>query len=186
MPPPPTVVLLEGRSDVVAVASFARRRAAGELDGVELVDLGGVTNIGGRLERLSIRPEVTRAAGLCDRGEVDVVVRALRRFHPDVQVMGDLAARGFFVCDRDLEDELIRGLGVPGCMSLLDRLGLGERFATFCRQPAWQSQPIVDQLHRFVGTTSGRKELFAGEAAGAIPLDRVPPPIADLLDYVVA
>ncbi|WP_265446868.1 hypothetical protein [Flexivirga meconopsidis] len=184
MPPPPTVVLLEGRSDVVALASFARRRGAGELDGAELVDLGGVTNVRSHLDRLSIQPTPSRAAGLCDRGEVDVVVRALRRFHPDVQVVGDLPGHGFFVCDRDLEDELIRALGIPGCMSLLDRLGLGARFATFCRQPAWQSQPITDQLHRFVGTTSGRKELFAGEAACAIPLDRVPAPIAGLLDYV--
>ncbi|GAA1164333.1 hypothetical protein GCM10009584_01500 [Ornithinimicrobium humiphilum] len=92
----------------------------------------------------------------------------------------DLPEHGFFVCRRDLEDELIRALGVPGCLDLLERIGLGEGFRAFGGQRAWAGRPVEEQLHRFAGVASGRKIRLAREMAQALPPDRVPPPIAAL------
>lgn len=95
-----------------------------------------------------------------------------------------MAVHGFHVCHDDLQDELIRALGAAETVGLLRTLGVGEQFATFCRQPAWRGRPVHEQLHRFVGTTSGRKEALAAALAGALSPERVPTPWRLLLDQV--
>ena len=92
-----------------------------------------------------------------------------------------LPAHGFQICRRDLEDELLRALGEDGALAVLAGVGLRDAFAAFTRQPAWQGRPVLDQLHRFCGTTSGRKELLAGALAGALDEHSCPPPLAALL-----
>jgi hypothetical protein len=174
-------VLLEGRSDVAAVRALAGARGlAEEADGFRLVDMGGVTNIQRELAGL----RGGRVLGMCDAGEVRFVVQALRSRHDDVRDVGDLAAHGFVVCDRDLEDELIRGLGPPVVAGLLDGLGLADRFALFQRQPAWQDRPLHEQLHRFCGVASGRKSLLAGAMAAALDVATPPAPLAWLVEQL--
>ena len=53
-------------------------------------------------------------------------------------------------------------------MCIRDRLGALQR------QLAWQDRPLVEQLHRFCGVASGRKELLGGALAEALDLDAVP------------
>ena len=95
-----------------------------------------------------------------------------------------LPAHGFQICRRDLEDELLRALGEDGALTALAGVGLRDAFAAFTRQPAWQGHPVLDQLHRFCGTTSGRKELLAGALAGALDEHSCPPPLAALLELM--
>src|SRR5690606_1571378 len=106
--------------------------------------------------------------------------RALREQGLRVRDAGDLPEHGFFVCRRDLEDELIRALGVEECLRLLDGMGLAHRFRSFSRQRAWSDRSVEDRLHRLAGVASGRKIRLAREMARALPPDRVPPPIAAL------
>ncbi|HLS45015.1 MAG TPA: hypothetical protein VK045_06235, partial [Ornithinicoccus sp.] len=128
-----------------------------------------------------LRP-APRVIGLCDAGEAGVVVRALQQLGRDVEEPADLAAEHFFVCDRDLEDELIRALGPARSLDLLEEVGLAPRFAAFSRQPAWEGRPLVQRLHRFCGIASGRKVMLAGVMAAALGPDQQPPPLAGLVD----
>jgi hypothetical protein len=190
MPPGPcddvgTVVLLEGRSDVAAVRTVAAARGLTERGhGYRLVDMGGVTNVHRCLTAARARPVPVRVVGMCDAGEASVVARALRLDGPDRAA--ELAGHGFSVCDADLEDELIRACGPDVVMDVLDRLGLGARFATFRNQPAWRGRPLRDQLHRFAGTTSGRKAMFAAALAAELQPGQVPEPLSRLLERIAA
>jgi len=168
-----TVVLLEGRSDVAAVRAVATTVGL-PTDAYRLVDMGGVTNVHRYLDTL----RDGQVLGMCDAGEAHVVARALRIDE------SELGERGFSVCDADLEDELIRACGPVVVLGVLDRLGLGARFATFRNQPAWRGRPVREQLHRFAGTTSGRKALLAGALAAELEPDQLPEPLVRLLERI--
>ena len=171
----PALVLLEGRSDVAAVRTVATRLGL-PVDGYRLVDMGGITNV----RRHLAAARDAQVVGMCDAGEAHVVARALRIDE------ARLAEHGFEVCDADLEDELIRACGPDRVLDVLDRWGLSARFATFCNQPAWRDRAVPDRLHRFAGTTSGRKALLAEALAEALEPDRVPAPLVALLERIAA
>nr|WP_281496723.1 hypothetical protein [Ornithinimicrobium sp. F0845] len=184
--PPQTLVLLEGPSDVAAVTALLPRGPRETDDGpvrtaYSLVDLGGVTNVGAHLLRAAAARPAPRVVGLCDAGESRVVLRALQRVGREVTEVDDLPAEGFFVCERDLEEELIRALGTTRCLEVLADQGLAARFEAFSRQRAWAGRPLTERLHRFSGIASGRKILLAGAMARALAPDRVPAPLAGLL-----
>ncbi|MFC7486668.1 hypothetical protein ACOCJ7_10555 [Knoellia sp. CPCC 206453] len=190
---PVTWVLLEGASDVAAVRAL-RARSGVEPDAEPsiLVDMGGATNIRRHLAAAAEMDPRPRVIGLCDEKEAPYFVRALtaygnvvrapagpvRAVAPSVSTLPDF---GFQVCRRDLEDELMRALGVEGTLAVLADLDLDATFAAFTRQLAWQGRPVLDQLRRFVGTTSGRKELLAGALAAALDESATPAPLAALL-----
>jgi hypothetical protein len=174
----PVHVLLEGTSDVAAVrvaASVAGRSS----DGVRLVDMGGATNARRVLETLV--PDGHSVLGLCDRNEAPYVLRALRHVGYDVRDVDSLPRHGFWVCDRDLEEELIRAVGARRALEVLEETRLSTSFATFTRQPAWADRPFADQLRRFAGAGSGRKELLAGALTAVLTPDELPPPLAGLV-----
>ncbi|MEO5981273.1 MAG: ATP-dependent endonuclease [Pedococcus sp.] len=204
------VVLLEGRSDVAAVRALLQDRPpsvpVGQLD---LVDMGGVTNIRRHLAHLvngsaaapasapapapapapadNGSPQgVKRVLGVCDAGEASFFARALRSIGHPVASVQDMAALGFHVCDQDLEDELIRALGADRVIDVLADLELLDQFATFRRQPTWTGRPVTDQLRRFAGTTSGRKVLVAQALATAMAPHQAPPPLAALMAHIEA
>jgi len=178
-----TWVLLEGASDVAAVRAVATT-AGVELasHAVSLIDMGGATNIHRHLAAATAYRHDLRVLGLCDLQEAPYIVRALRRVGVPVDSTADLPAAGFSVCDRDLEDELIRALGAGGTQQVLQRLGLAQRFSIFAQQPAWVAKPFEDQVHRFAGSASGRKELLAAALGAALDLGSVPAPLSELLD----
>jgi hypothetical protein len=177
-----TVVLLEGPSDVAAVRAVAA--AYGVTDDAHryrLVDMGGVTNIRRHVLASRAGSAPVRVIGMCDAGEAQYLVRALRIEGDGIHLEASLADRGFSVCDADLEDELIRAAGPERVLSVLGRLGLQGRLATFRRQPAWRDRPVHEQLHRFAGTTSGRKTLLAGALAEDLAPSEVPAPLRRLV-----
>lgn len=177
------VVLLEGASDVAAVRELmAGSGIAG--DGVELVPLHGVTNIGRVLRELRQVHGDLDVVGMCDAGETRHVERALVEDGLPVADATDLPAYGFFVCEADLEDELIRALGPEAARDALAGAGLGGKFEALRQQAAWADHPLAEQLHRFCGSASGRKELAAGALAREIGEDAVPEPLGMLLERI--
>jgi hypothetical protein len=50
--------------------------------------------------------------------------------------------------------------------------------------PAWQGQSPERQLHRFIGTRSGRKSLYARLLVSALDLARVPRPLDCVLAHL--
>lgn len=175
------VILVEGESDAAAVRSVAallgRDLAAA---GVEVVAMGGITNVGAHLDRHAD----AGVAGLCDAGEQGVVRRALARHGVTLADGDDLAAHGFFVCSADLEEELIRALGPAAVQQVLAAEGELWQFRVFQRQPAHRRRDLTAQLHRFVGTRAGRKVRLGRELSAALTVERVPAPLRGLLEYV--
>ena len=190
--PAPTWVLLEGTSDVAAVRALRATRGIMADDApCLLVDMGGATNIRRHLDLAVEHHPRPHVVGLCDEREAPWFVRALD-VHRDAlalaapPTLATLPRLGFHVCRRDLEDELLRALGVGGSLAVLDDLGLATAFEAFTRQLAWRGRPVRDQLRRFGSTTSGRKELLAGAMAAALDIDATPRPLAALLDSLPA
>jgi len=181
-----TVVLVEGPSDKAAVAALASRRHIDLLARrVEIAELGGVTGIARALERFGPRGEDARLAGLCDSGEERFFARALADVAGAPLDRAGMETLGFFVCVGDLEYELIRALGTDDAQRVIDGEGDGRLFATFQNQPAQRQRPVEHQLHRFVGTTSGRKEKYATAFVEALDPARAPRPLGLLLDWAV-
>lgn len=178
-PVPRVVVLVEGASDAAALDVLAARRGLLPDAGFAIVDMGGVTNVRRELGRALPGPVL----GLCDAGEVRFVRRALEAYG---DVLADdspeeLRRRGWYVCDRDLEEELIRAVGPAECLQAISDLGDLGRFRSFQRQPEWRLRDVPDQLHRFAGTASGRKRQFAARLAAGVSEQALPAPLAGVL-----
>jgi hypothetical protein len=179
-----TVVLVEGMSDQAAVQTLAAR-CGRDLPGenIFVVPMGGATNIAHFLGLFGPRGLGVRLAGLCDEGEEHDIRRGLERAGLGTGSFG-LAGLGFYVCVADLEDELIRALGVGAVERLVAEQGELTPFQTFVKQPAHRGEPREQQLHRFLGTRSGRKIRYGHLLAAALDLTRVPGPLAGLLAWV--
>ncbi|HEY8556799.1 MAG TPA: ATP-dependent endonuclease, partial [Actinomycetes bacterium] len=91
---------------------------------------------------------------------------------------------GFYVCVVDLEDELIRRLGPTVVEQVVEAQGELGPFRTFQRQPAQRERGLHQQLHRFMGTGSGRKTRYAQLLVDALDLTNVPEPLDRLLAHV--
>ena len=180
------VVLVEGTSDQAALETLAARGGRDlRGEGVFIVPMGGVTNIGHFLGRFGPRGFGVRLAGLCDEGEERDFRRSLEQAGLGAGLdRAGLARLGFFVCVADLEDELIRSLGVCGVEQLIEAQGELGPFRTFTRQPAQRNRTREQQLRRFMGTRSGRKIHYGHVLAAALDLNRVPGPLAGVLSRV--
>jgi hypothetical protein len=182
---PRAVVLVEGRSDQAALETLAGRR--GRIlgpGGISVVPMGGATNIGHFLDVFGPRGLGVRLAGLCDAAEEGYFRRALERAGLGSGLSrAGLEALGFYVCVADLEDELIRALGAGRVEQIIQAQGEIRSFRILQRQPAQQGQSPERQLHRFMGTRSGRKSQYARLLAGALDLTRVPRPLDRVLAH---
>jgi len=178
------VVLVEGESDVAALTQLPGVRDHGTAEVVEIRAMGGATNVRQQLDRAVREDGVRRILGLCDVAEARFYQRALADQGFTADSPSGLAAYGFHCCVVDLEDELIRALGPDGALAVLADLGLMRRFGTFRTQPFWRDQGLHAQLKRFAGTTSGRKATFARALTRALPPDRLPGPLARLIDQI--
>jgi hypothetical protein len=179
-----TVVLVEGMSDQAAVQTLAAR-CGRDLSGenIFVVPMGGATNIAHFLGLFGPRGLGVRLAGLCDEAEEHDIQRGLERAGLGTGSL-DLAGLGFFVCVADLEDELIRALGVSAVERLVAEQGELTPFQTFVKQPAHRGEAREQQLHRFLGTRSGRKIRYGHLLAATVDLTRVPGPLAGLLAWM--
>lgn len=183
--PAPLVILVEGPSDVASLRALTSARGLDEERyAFELVSMGGVTNARSHLARLAREAPDARVAGLYDAPEERYVVSALRAQGVEIQSRDDLERQGFFVCDRDLEEEIIRALGPESVEEVLAELRLIDRFRTFQRQPEWRGRPVGEQLRRFAGVASGRKSLLAEELTGRLTPATTPRPLAGLVRLI--
>ncbi len=178
------VVLVEGSSDQAALEALAVRRGRDlAAEGIAVVAIGGATSIGRFVDALGPGGRDLRLAGLSDAGEEDDLRRRLRRAGLDPgTTRADLEALGFYVCDADLEDELIRALGTGAVEQLVEAAGELPSFRTFQNQPFQRDRPLDAQLRRFIGTRSGRKIRYGRLLVDALDLDRVPRPLDGVLE----
>jgi len=178
-----TVVLVEGLSDRAAIHALAKRRGRNlEEEGITTVAMGGATKIWRLLDLLGPHGRNAKVAGLYDIGEERHFRRALEQtgFGADLSP-SDMEELGFYVCNADLEDELIRSLGADGVIQVVTEQGDLTRFRALQRQPEWREQNQAAQLRRWIGAGAGRKIFYANLLVNALDLDRVPAPLDGLL-----
>jgi hypothetical protein len=174
-----TVVLTEGLSDQIALEVVARRRGRVlEEEGIAVVPMGGATNVGRFLHLFG----GARLAGLYDVAQERYFERSLERSGLDVGA--GLASIGFFACSADLEDELIRALGVVRVEQVIEAEGEVASFRRMKQEPFHRGGVPEQQIHRFISARSGRKYRYARLFAEALDLSAIPRPLTELLDYL--
>jgi predicted ATP-dependent endonuclease of OLD family len=183
---PRTVVLVEGVSDQRAVEALARRRERDlGAEEVAVIPIGGSKNIRRYLAEYGPRGHDIRVAGLCDAGEQRDYRRGLERtgFGSPLGAT-DMESLGFFVCVQDLEDELIRALGVEVVEQVIESQRELRSLRTLQTQEFHQHRPVEQQLRRFMGSRGTRKIVYATLLVDALDLDRVPTPLGRLLAHI--
>lgn len=170
---PRVAVLVEGASDVAAVEALAESRGRDlAAEGVCVLSIGGAMSVG-RYARLLGPPGLgLRLTGLCDEAERPYYLRGFTAAGAEPE--------GFHVCVADLEDELIRALGLARVRELIDAEGDLRPLQTFLRQPAQQGRAPERQFRRFFGTKKGRKIQYGRVLVRALEPGRVPAPLDDL------
>lgn len=178
-----TVVLVEGISDQIAVETLARchgRDLARER--IVVVPIGGAQAIGRSLDRFGPRGAGLVVVGLCDAGEERHFCRALTQAGiGSPQSRAEMAELGFFVCDRDLESELIRAHAPATIESVLAAQDDLSAFRTLQKQPPWRGEPFADQMHRWLRAGSQRNCRYAALLVEAMAPRRAPAPLQAVL-----
>ncbi|TWV53661.1 ATP-dependent endonuclease [Streptomyces misionensis] len=167
-------VLLEGPSDVAAVDALAAGRGRDlAAEGVCVLPIGGAMSVGRYTRLLGPAGLGLRLTGLCDEAEHPYYARGFRQ--------AGAGRQDFFVCAADLEDELIRALGVARVAELVRAEGDLRALRTFLRQPAQRDRSPQQQYRRFLGTKKGRKIHYGRVLVEDLAPDRTPAPLAGLL-----
>ncbi|WP_425840946.1 hypothetical protein [Microbacterium sp. PA5] len=154
-----TVILVEGASDAAALEVIARRL---RMPTPRILAVGGSKGAHRAVDSLPGE----RIVGLVDAQERTDFARV-------IEVV--------FVCDPDLEAELVRALGTDAVEAVIAQQGELESFRRLQRQPAQRLRSTEAQLARFFGGRSGNKARYARLLAEALPLDRIPAPLAGIL-----
>ncbi|MGS2616010.1 TOPRIM nucleotidyl transferase/hydrolase domain-containing protein [Micromonospora sp. LZ34] len=181
------VVLVEGISDQIALETAATGRGRDlEAERVVIVPIGGAHAIGRFLTTLAPLSARLRLAGLCDLREEEVFRRALDVTHGgSPRTRTDMEHLGFYVCVKDLEEELIRALGAAQVEALFDSQGDLRLFRSFQSQPAWRGREPEAQMWRFLRSSSRRNQRYARLLVeAAVGRDTLPRPLDALLTAV--
>jgi hypothetical protein len=183
---PRAVVLVEGSSDQCAVEALAERRGRNlDAEGISIVPIGGAQAIGRFLDHFGPQGLDIRLAGLCDAAEEDEFRHGLERAGIGANLTrADLEELGFYVCDADLEDELIRALGAPRVEEVVEAHGDLGPLRTLQKQPEWRGRPVEEQLRRFMGSGGSRKIRYARLLVEALDLGAMPRPLDRVLAHV--
>ncbi len=182
-----TVVLVEGISDQMALQTLARRHGRDlGAEGIVIVPIGGAHAVTRYIEMFGPQGAGLTIVGMCDAGEADHVRRGLAAAGlGSPRNRAEMERLGFFVCDEDLEGELIRAAGRAAIEALLDTQGDLGSFQIFRQQPAWREEDFDAQVHRWLGAGARRKIRYARLLVQSLPLDGIPRPLAAVLSAAV-
>lgn len=183
MTTPRAVVLVEGPSDQIALHALARRMGRDlAAEGVEVVAMGGITNIRAYAAEYGPPGLGLSLCGLYDAAEESYVRKGLAAAGLGAAVHdGALAALGFHRCDRDLEDELIRAIGLDRAEAVIAAAGELRSLELLSRMPAQRDWTREEVLRRFLGSQAGRKARYAQLFVEALEPGAEPAPLAAVL-----
>ena len=180
-----TLVLVEGDSDVAALRALAGLLGCAlDPHRVHIQSAHGVTNFSRLLvEFLDTHPGA-RVCGMYDSAEERYVRRALADAATPIADDESLESFGFFACVADLEDELIRALGVEAVERVIEAQGELSSFRRFQAMPQHRGTPLHHQLRRFLGTRATRKIRSAQRLVEALDPARSPRPLVKLMSVI--
>ena len=173
-------ILVEGVSDQRAIAALGRRYGRDlRAEGIVIIAMAGATNARQFLNLLGPRGYDVPLAGLCDLGEVGLFRHGLEQTGLGSRLTrDDMEQLGFHVSVRDLEDEMIRALGVASAEAVIEAQDELRSFRSFQNQPAQRDKSTERQLWRWMGN---RKIRYAELLVDALDLGRVPRPLHGVL-----
>ena len=177
------VVLVEGDSDRVALHTLADRSGRDlAAEGIDVVAMGGITNTRAFASHYGPRGLGVALAGLYDAPEEAKLRHGLAAAGLGAALEpGGITGLGFYMCSVDLEDELIRALGVEAVEAVIEAEGEARSLRLLAGMPAqrgWRREAV---LRRFLGVRSGRKARYAELLVDALEPGRVPEPLAAVL-----
>jgi predicted ATPase len=177
-----SVVLVEGPSDRFALEVLADRQGR-NLDalGISIVPIGGAAAVTTYLDLFGPNGFDLKIAGLCDEAEEMVFWNALRRAGHTINSRNDLERHGFHVCVVDLEDELVRAVGVPNVVQIISNEGDSGGLSLLQQQPTYRTAALDEQVRAFVARN---KVKYAPLLVEAMDLTRVPPALGGVLQSV--
>jgi hypothetical protein len=176
------VVLVEGISDVLAIRAMATRAGRNlDAEGVTLLSLEGGGGFEAYVKLLGPFGLGLELLGLCDADQEALWSRWLEAagFGQNLD-RSAMEALGFFVCDRDLEDEFIQTLGVGTVVQLIDNEGETPAFQAFINEPKHQNKSPEDQIRSFF-RKQGRKARYAPLLVDATAAGGEPHPLQEVL-----
>jgi hypothetical protein len=181
-----TIVVVEGISDQIALETAALGRGR-DLDAerIVIVPIGGAHAIRRFLTTLDPLATGVRLAGLCDLREEELFRRGLVATQigsPRTRV--ELEQLGFYVCVNDLEDELLRAVGIAGVEAIFASQGELGSFRTLQSEPAWRGREPVAQMLRFLGNASRKLRYARLLVEAAVGRDALPRPLDALLTAI--
>ena len=186
MPTLRAVVLVEGNSDRVALHTLAGRRGRDlAAEGIEVVAMGGITNTRALASRYGPHGLGVPLAGLYDAAEEARLRHGLAAAGLRTALQPDgLSGLGFYRCSADLEDELVRALGVEAVEAVIEAAGEAHSLRLLAGMPAQRGWTREAVLRRFLGVRSGRKARYAALLVEALEPGRVPEPLTAVLARV--
>lgn len=182
------MVLVEGNSDRVALHTLAERSGRDLVaEGIEVVAMGGITNTRAFASRYGPHGLDVPLAGLYDAAEEAKVRHGLAAGGLDAALEPDgLSDLGFYKCSADLEDELIRALGVEAVEAVIEEAGESRSLRLLAGMPVQRDWTREAVLRRFFGSQSGRKARYAALLVEALEPGREPEPLAALLSRLAS
>jgi hypothetical protein len=180
------LIIVEGISDQIAIETLAVRRGRNlRAVGVAVLPVGGSGSAARYLREYGPAGKDLSLSGLCDLDAAETFRMAMKAAGIGApETVPHMEALGFHVCVRDLEDELIRALGTDAVEAVISSQGDLGSFRTLQHQPEWRDRPTSHQLHRFFRSQARRSLRYARLLVEAAPIDRVPRPLAAVLDRV--
>jgi predicted ATPase len=173
-----SVILVEGESDLITVRALAERLGRDlDAEGVSVISLEGAGSFSSFLELLGPDGLQLRLRGLCDFDHAASWRATLERAGIPTADLDEMNSAGFFICERDLEDEMFATLGASAVEDALRTASLGSRFDQFAAQPS-QTGNRSEQLQRFL---TKNKVKSAPALVDALALDNLPRPLEGLL-----
>jgi len=152
------LVLVEGESDAGVVHALAGLLRLNLSDiGVEVRSAAGITNFPRILSEFVETNSGEAFCGMYDAADERHVRRALARVGLRIGSEESIEPHGFFACEADLEDELIRALGTSVVEATVESQGELASLRRFQAMPEHRGSSAHAQLHRFLGTRATRK-----------------------------
>lgn len=177
------VIIVEGISDQIAVETLGLRQGRDlDAEGVVVLPVGGAQAALPYLREYGPRGQQLGLAGLCDEDAAETMRRGLRLAGVgEPTTTAEMAALGFHVCTRDLEDELIRALGTDKVEAAIEAQGDLASVQAFLKQPDWKGRNRASQLHRFFRSQGRRNKRYARVLLETVEPDHAPWPLRAVL-----
>jgi putative ATP-dependent endonuclease of the OLD family len=179
------IMFVEGPSDRLAMLALAKKKnLALDSLGVSIVTLDGAGILTWFVKLFGPSGFQLPLCGLCDSDHLSEWSKVLETSGVGTNLsQAKMETIGFFVCDRDLEDELIKTLGLAAVIQTIDQNGDTNAWKIFCQQPKNKNLTQADQLRAFLRKTQ-RKVLYAPLLVSKLSTT-IPRPLEELLTFAI-